>query len=145
MRLTTTTNVSVDGVMQGLGGPDEDRRGGFDRAGLAPSLVDTETGDYLDQVYGGAFLLMAPLARPAPARRSHRHLSRHRGQMSHDRPTTAGADRCCAAGLEMAGARTGLSTAAVFAVHRLDQKASTADTRRTQSCRAADSNRPSGS
>jgi len=52
--LTTTTNVSVDGVMQGLGGPDEDRRGGFDRGGWAPPLVDTETGDYLDQVYGGA-------------------------------------------------------------------------------------------
>ena len=54
MRLTTTTNVSVDGVMQGLGGPDEDRRGGFDRGGWAPPLVDTETGDYLNQVYGGA-------------------------------------------------------------------------------------------
>ncbi len=27
MKLTTTTIVSVDGVMQGLGGPDEDRRG----------------------------------------------------------------------------------------------------------------------
>ena len=54
MRLKTTTNVSVDGVMQGLGGPDEDRRGGFDRGGWAPPLVDTETGDYLNQVYGGA-------------------------------------------------------------------------------------------
>jgi dihydrofolate reductase len=54
MRLTGTTNVSVDGVMQGLGGPDEDRRGGFDRGGWAPPLVDTETGEYLDQVYGDA-------------------------------------------------------------------------------------------
>ena len=54
MRLTTTTNVSVDGVMQGLGGPDEDRSGGFDRGGWAIPLLDTEAGDYLNQVYGGA-------------------------------------------------------------------------------------------
>ncbi|MEW1819678.1 dihydrofolate reductase family protein [Arthrobacter sp. NPDC080031] len=54
MKLTTTTNVSVDGVMQGLGGPDEDRRGGFDRGGWAIPLIDTETGDYLSDVYGGA-------------------------------------------------------------------------------------------
>ena len=54
MRLTTTTNVSVDGVMQGLGGPDEDRSGGFERGGWAIPLLDTETGDYLNQVYGGA-------------------------------------------------------------------------------------------
>lgn len=54
MRLMTTTNVTVDGVMQGLGGPDEDRRGGFDRGGWAIPLVDTEAGDYLNEVYGGA-------------------------------------------------------------------------------------------
>ena len=54
MKLTTTTNVSVDGVMQGLGGPDEDRSGGFDRGGWAIPLVDREAGEYLDQVYGGA-------------------------------------------------------------------------------------------
>ena len=35
MKLTTITNVSVDGVMQGLGGPDEERRGGFERGGWA--------------------------------------------------------------------------------------------------------------
>ena len=54
MRLTTTTNVTVDGVMQGLGGPDEDRSGGFERGGWAIPLIDTETGDYLNQVHGGA-------------------------------------------------------------------------------------------
>jgi dihydrofolate reductase len=54
MKLKTTTNVSVDGVMQGLGGAEEDRRGGFDRGGWAPPLVDTEAGDYLDEVYGSA-------------------------------------------------------------------------------------------
>lgn len=54
MQLTTTTNVSVDGVMQGLGGPDEDRSGGFDRGGWAIPLLDAETGDYLNQVYGSA-------------------------------------------------------------------------------------------
>jgi dihydrofolate reductase len=54
MKLTITTNVSVDGVMQGLGGPDEDRRGGFDRGGWAIPLLDTEAGDHINEVYGGA-------------------------------------------------------------------------------------------
>ncbi|WP_457974752.1 dihydrofolate reductase family protein [Arthrobacter sp. D1-17] len=54
MQLRTTTNVSVDGVMQGLGGPDEDRTGGFERGGWAMPLLDAETGDYLNQVYGSA-------------------------------------------------------------------------------------------
>jgi dihydrofolate reductase len=54
MRLTITTNISVDGVMQGLGGPGEDRRGGFDRGGWAIPLLDTEAGDHINEVYGGA-------------------------------------------------------------------------------------------
>ena len=51
MKLTTITNVSVDGVMQGLGGPDEDRRSGFERGGWAPPLFDDEAATFLNQVY----------------------------------------------------------------------------------------------
>src|SRR3979409_846896 len=35
MKLTTTAQVSVDGVMQGPGGPEEDERGVFERGGWA--------------------------------------------------------------------------------------------------------------
>src|SRR5438874_6100881 len=51
MQLTTITHVSVDGVMQGLGGPDEDRRGGFERGGWALPLFGDEAATFLSQVF----------------------------------------------------------------------------------------------
>ena len=51
MKLTTTTCVTVDGVMQGLGGPDEDRSGGFERGGWQGPLWDNVAGKFLNQVY----------------------------------------------------------------------------------------------
>ena len=37
--------------MQGLGAPDEDRRGGFERGGWALPLFDDEAATFLDQVF----------------------------------------------------------------------------------------------
>jgi dihydrofolate reductase len=54
MKLTTTTFVSVDGVMQGIGGPDEDRSGGFERGGWTTPLWDSEAGAVLSDIYARA-------------------------------------------------------------------------------------------
>jgi dihydrofolate reductase len=51
MKLTVNMNVSVDGVMQGLGGPEEDRRGGFERGGWAMPYSDSETMALIGEVY----------------------------------------------------------------------------------------------
>lgn len=47
MKPTTITVVTVDGVMQGPGGPDEDRRDGFERGGWQASAFDPEAMTYL--------------------------------------------------------------------------------------------------
>jgi dihydrofolate reductase len=54
MKLTTLTMVTVDGVMQGLGGADEDRRGGFERGGWIGAVFDDEATTFLNQVYARA-------------------------------------------------------------------------------------------
>ena len=58
MKLTTVTMVTVDGVIEGLGGPEENRAGEFERGGWQRYAWDGEAGALLNQIYGraGAFL-----------------------------------------------------------------------------------------
>ena len=49
MKLTTTTQISVDGVVQAPGGLEEDERGVFERGGWAH--FDNEAGKVMDEIY----------------------------------------------------------------------------------------------
>ena len=52
MKLTAMEFLSLDGVYQGGGAPDEDRRNGFDRGGwMAPFGGDEEGGQFITSVY----------------------------------------------------------------------------------------------
>jgi dihydrofolate reductase len=55
MKLTTMTQVTIDGVVQGNGAAsDEDRRNGFERGGWALGKGDDETRAFINQAYGRA-------------------------------------------------------------------------------------------
>jgi dihydrofolate reductase len=49
MKLKTTTQLSVDGVMQSPGGPEEDEHGAFERGGWAH--FDNEAGAVMDEIF----------------------------------------------------------------------------------------------
>jgi dihydrofolate reductase len=59
MRLTITTFLSADGVMQAPGHSEEDRRDGFDLGGWVFPHFEEAVGAYMDDVFGrvDAFLL----------------------------------------------------------------------------------------
>ena len=58
MKLIATMMLSVDGVYQGPGGPDEDRRNGFERGGWVASHFDEETGRFVTSVFERADALL---------------------------------------------------------------------------------------
>src|SRR5580693_1928994 len=51
MKLTTMTQVTLDGVMQGNGATSDDRRNGFERGGWARGAGDQETRTFITQTY----------------------------------------------------------------------------------------------
>ncbi len=59
MELTMTTFLSLGGVMQAPGGPDEDRSGGFSQGGWLVPYADEAMGRFVDEWFGAAdaFLL----------------------------------------------------------------------------------------
>ena len=58
MKLTALIFLTLDGVYQGPGGPDEDRRGGFDRGGWLAAHADEETWPFITSVYERADALL---------------------------------------------------------------------------------------
>ncbi|CAL9377499.1 putative protein YyaP [Streptomyces sp. enrichment culture] len=58
-KLVLTTFLTLDGVYQAPGGPQEDTRDGFDRGGWSVPYADEDFGRFVDEVFGrvGAFLL----------------------------------------------------------------------------------------
>ncbi|WP_242393367.1 dihydrofolate reductase family protein [Anaeromyxobacter oryzisoli] len=58
-KLTLTTFVTLDGVMQAPGGPREDRSGAFLHGGWVIPLADADFGGFMVEVFSraGAFLL----------------------------------------------------------------------------------------
>jgi dihydrofolate reductase len=58
MKLFASMMVSLDGVYQGPGGPDEDRRGGFERGGWTAAYGDADGWPYLLEMFGRADALL---------------------------------------------------------------------------------------
>jgi dihydrofolate reductase len=58
MKLTASMMVTLDGVYQGPGGPDEDRSGGFERGGWTAAYGDPEMWSFLLEWFGRADALL---------------------------------------------------------------------------------------
>ncbi|HVX11598.1 MAG TPA: dihydrofolate reductase family protein [Pirellulales bacterium] len=57
-KIIAITQVTLDGVMQGPGGPEEDPRNGFTHGGWAMSFVDDSTHEVIGETIAGEFDLL---------------------------------------------------------------------------------------
>ena len=53
--IITITQITLDGIMQAPGGPDEDRAGGFSQGGWAMPLVDDALSRVIDEIIANDF------------------------------------------------------------------------------------------
>jgi dihydrofolate reductase len=58
MKLIATMMLTLDGVYQGPGGPDEDRRNGFERGGWTARYADEAMGEFLTAMFERADALL---------------------------------------------------------------------------------------
>jgi dihydrofolate reductase len=58
VKLTALNFITLDGVYQGPGGPDEDRRGGFERGGWLEGYADEDGGRFIASAYERADALL---------------------------------------------------------------------------------------
>jgi dihydrofolate reductase len=58
MKLTASMMLTLDGVYQGPGGPDEDRSGGFERGGWTAAYADKDMGPILTSMFERADALL---------------------------------------------------------------------------------------
>jgi hypothetical protein len=107
MKLTTNTQVSVDGVMQGNGGRNPEFDPGLERGGWARPLFDNEAMTFVDEAYqrADAFLFGRTdlrsfrrlLGRDGSGQQPHRrcleHAAQVRGIDHAHRPAMGGHDR----------------------------------------------------
>lgn len=82
MKVVVTNNLTLDGVMQGPGHVDEDRRGGFEKGGWAAPYADPVMGEVMGKGIGNGGALLF-------GRRTYEHFASVWADGPEDSPFTA--------------------------------------------------------